>query len=253
MTDNSKPRDMDVISLCSESDGDQGDTEPLVIPLATASDDDLQYLDGDPWVPVFITGENKPCDISKIVHMLVNKEFDSTKNVCTVNPRNARKNVGFIIARNSLGHERDVLNDGQGHWEKTKTKTILFGKNGDDISKIRNDEEYIFAETFEVKRHICYHRPRKNFHRVVLFIENCEYIYVQYYFHGKLEFVEDWSPHGNKRINATPYRKHLLRRVPRSIDLPPQRTVSTIMDDAGEILNVRSPEDIPRNRQQVSN
>ena len=74
--------------------------------------------------------------------MLVNKKFDSTKDVCTVNPRNARKNMGFIIARNSLGHERDVLSDGQGHWEKTKTKTILFDKNGDEITKIHKDEKY---------------------------------------------------------------------------------------------------------------
>ena len=128
---------------------------PLVIPLATASYDDLQYLHGDPRVPVFTTGVNKPCDTSKIVHMLVNKEFDSTKDVCTVNLRNARKNMSFIIARNSLGHEREVMAKVIGRRPKRK-----------QFSLAKMAMAYLFAETFEVKRHICYYRTSKELPRL---------------------------------------------------------------------------------------
>ena len=115
--------------------------------------------------------------------------------------------MSFIVNRYDIKYDLDVLSDGIGHWEKMKSKIVTYGLNNGQVSKLSPREGYMYEETFNVNRHLSYYRTCKTFKRVVTFVENCNYIYMQYYFKDGDEgsFILDETSHGNAKVNKTPY------------------------------------------------
>ena len=112
-------------------------------------------------------------DTTYVVTLLVLTKFDDNV-ICTKNPVRPQKNCIFIVRKSSLEDERDIfsVSDGMGHWEKSKTKTMLFGKNRDNkIVRVLPEDDCFFENTWKVRRYIHYHRKSRDFHRVTIFVE----------------------------------------------------------------------------------
>ena len=215
---------------------------------------------GDINLPIYNEGQREPANTDDIVRALLND--DSVRGfICATNPRDVRENKEFVVSRNCCPNERDVFSDGSGHWEKTQTRTILYGRQNKKIVKISESEKELFSEVITVTRMTHYYRTCKNFHRVAIFIKDCHHLYLQYYFDRKWNglFEEDTSPHGNRKVNKQPYIrtkasvKEKLKSNSNVLGMKPRDAVTSAIEEVGGMYRVNGPEDIPRNRQQVYN
>ena len=181
----------------------------------------------------------------------------SDSATCTKNPIRPQKNCIFIVRKSSLEDGREIFSDDMGHWEKSKTKTMLFGKNRDNkIVTVFPKHNCFYENTWKVLRYIHYHRKSCDFHRVTIFVDGTDFIFVQYYFDGEEHEIDTSNPHGNS--NAT---KKLYRRTKQSVKISacnlniggPKATVEKMFHKEGGFDNVRSNIDFPKNRKEVSN
>ena len=174
-------------------------------------------------------------------------------------PSQTQKNCIFIVRKSSLEDERDIfsVSDDMGHWEKSKTKTMLFGKNRDNkIVRVLPEDDCFFENTWKVRRYIHYHRKSRDFHRVTIFVEGTNFIFVQYYFDGEEHEIDTSNPHGNSNVTKKPYRrtKQSVKISARNLNIGgPKATVEKLFHKAGGLDNVRSNSDFPKNCNQVSN
>ena len=177
------------------------------------------------------------------------------RSVCKTNPVKTSKNAIFIVDKYFLESEGDVFADDLGHWIKSKTKKFTFG--GNDGTYVKTDEynHGSFDKVIKVTRYIHYLRNSPDFHRVAVFINESSYIFKQYYFDdGEHDIIVE-QPHGNSKINTRPHRrsKESLKEKMKNSKYGPKETVHRLLEDAGGILQVHSPNDFPKNRQQIKN
>ena len=149
----------------------------------------------------------KVADTTYVVTLLVLTKFDDNV-ICTKNPVRPQKNCIFIVRKSSLEDKRDIFSDDMGHWEKSKTKTMLFGKNRDNkIVRVFHEDDCFFENTWKVRHYIHYHRKSRDFLRVTIFVEGTDFIFVQYYFDGEEHEIDTSNPHGNSNVTKKPYRR----------------------------------------------
>ena len=145
----------------------------------------------------------EPVDTSSTVNLLMKVKFPQ-RGVRKTNPVKTSKNATFIVDKSFLESERDVFADDQGHWIKSKTKTFTFGGT---YVKIDKHNQGSFDKVIKVTRYIYYSRSSPDFHRVVPFINESRYIFMQYYFdYGEHDIIVQ-QPHGNSKRNTRPHRR----------------------------------------------
>ena len=141
-------------------------------------------------------------------------------------------------------------------WERSKTKSLKYGKSIDGfLEKINDGQEVDFDHIWNVKRFIYYHHQSEDFHRVMIFIDGVDYIFVQYYFEDEEHLVNITKQHSNSKSNAKSYRrtKESVKNAIRKSSVGPKDTITNIYQQAGGYSAVRSCSDLPRNRKQISN
>ena len=212
-------------------------------------------LNTDIKTAIFRKDLKEAADTTYIVTLLVLTKFDDNV-ICTKNPVRPQKNCIFIVRKSSLEDERDIfsVSDGMGHWEKSKTKTMLFGKNRDNkIVRVLPEDDCFFENTWKVRRYIHYHRKSRDFHRVTIFVEGTDFIFVQYYFDGEEDEINTSNSYGNTNVTKTkkPHRrtKQSVKISARNLNIGgPKATVEKLFHKAGGFDNVRSNSDFPKNR-----
>ena len=177
------------------------------------------------------------------------------RSVCKTNPVKSSKNATFIDHKSYLESKRDVFVDDLEHWIKPKTKTFTFGENNGTYVKTGEYNHGSFNKVIKVTRYIHYLRNSPDFHRVFVFINESRYIFMQYYFdNGEHDIIVE-QPLGNSKRNTRPHRrsKDSLKEKMKSSKCGPKETVRRLLEDAGGILQVHSPSDFLKNRQQIKN
>ena len=109
-------------------------------------------LDTDIITPIFWTDLKEAADTTYVLTLLVLTKFDDNV-ICIKNPVRPPKNCILIVRKSSLEDKRDIFSDDMGHWEKSKTKTMLFGKNRDKkVVRVFPEEDCFFENTWKVQR-----------------------------------------------------------------------------------------------------
>ena len=108
---------------------------------------------------------------------------------------------------------------------------------------------------WNIKQCIHYHHESRDFHRVIIFIEQNDFIFVQYYFDDDKHPVNTFKRHGNSRSSKKSYKrtKESIKLSVCNSSLGPKETVTKIFKEAGGYLDVRLCSDFPRDRKQVTN
>ena len=81
----------------------------------------------------------------------------------------------------------------------------------------------------------------RDFHRVIIFIEQKDFIFVQYYFDDDEHPVNTFKRHGNSHSNKKSCKRTKVSvKLARNSSLGPKETVTKIFKEAGGYLDVRS-------------
>ena len=112
------------------------------------------------------------------------------------------------------------------------------------------EDNCFFENTWKVRRYIHYHHKSRDFHRVIIFVEGSDFIFVQYYFDGEEHEIDTSNPHGNSNVTTK-----LCRRTKQSVKISarnlnigrPKGTVEKLFHKVGGFDNVRSNSDYPEN------
>ena len=190
------------------------------------------------------------------VDYILNKNQDNP--VCKAIPHNISQNVSFLISSSSIGHWRNMHSDGMGSWKSNGVKTrflnISEGKN-----RFISDDFMGFPNTYEIKRCHYTNRSDPELHKVIVRLIDATGTHidkklVQYYFQGEEKIVKI-KPHGNsKKYNPFIRTQHTtleeIKSMPNS--KKPKEVFHNILEVKGGVTGLKSPEEIPRNRQQIS-
>ena len=156
--------------------------------------------------PIYKVGEPESVSTADIASLLIFQNFDK-KQVCSRTPIRPLRNLSFIVQKSKLSHLDDIFSDDLGYWVKSKVKSIKYEYLGDRVTSIvdRNDEK--FENCYNIKGHIIYHHKSNNFHKVILTVENVDYIFLQYYFDQNELEVDINAPRGNAKRLKKPHRR----------------------------------------------
>ena len=215
----------------------------------TVSKPKLCLLDDDPDYPIWKVLKKPIATMeasTSIVQLKYNKE-----QLCRRNPGICTSNACFLIDKSKLSHPDDILCDLHGKWELSKKKTIFY-EYGEDL-KLKKVEENSRGkmQRIRVERSIYYNETAKDFHKVLVSVENHPVSCLQYYFDGEVHNVVP-KPHGNSK-SFIPYvrcKKSVIEKIKASKE-PPKDTVSSIFQEAGGFIGIKGPNEVPRNRQQI--
>ena len=167
----------------------------------------LHYLNGDTEIPIFRTDLTEAVDTAYVVSLIINEEFDSNV-VCHKNQIKPEQNCCFIIQKSSLNHQNDVFSDDMGRWERSRIKHLKYEENVDNsIEKVLDKNEDEYNKIWNLKRCIHYHHESRDFHRVIIFIEQKDFIFVLYYFDDDEHPVNTFKRHGNSRSSKKSYKR----------------------------------------------
>ena len=168
----------------------------------------VKYHKDNKETPIYKVGELESVSVSStdIASLLIFQNFDK-KQVCSRTPIRPLRNLSFIVQKSKLSHLDDIFSDDLGYWVKSKVKSIKYEYLGDRVTSIvdRNDEK--FENCYNIKRHIIYHHKSNNFHKVILTVENVDYIFLQYYFDQNELEVDINAPRGNAKRLKKPHRR----------------------------------------------
>ena len=166
----------------------------------------LHYLNGDPEIPLFRRDLTEAVDTAYVVSLIINEEFDNNV-VCHKNQIKSEQNCCFIIQKSSLNHQKDVFPDDMGRWERSRIKHLNMEKASiivleKYLTKMKRKNNKIW----NIKQCIHYHHESRDFHRVIIFIEQNDFIFVQYYFDDDEHPVNTFKRHGNSRSSRKSYK-----------------------------------------------
>ena len=156
----------------------------------------------------------------------------------------------------SLNHQNDVFSDDKGRWERSRIKHLKYVESVDNSTeKVLDENEKEYNKIWNIKRCIHYHHESRDFHRVIIFIEQKDFIFVQYYFDDDEHPVNTFKRHGNSRSSKKIHKrtKESVKLSVRNSSVGPKETASKNFKEAGGYLDVRSCSDFPRDRKQVTN
>ena len=146
-------------------------------------------------------------DTAYVVSLIINEEFDSNV-VCHKNQIKPKRNCCFIIQESSLNHQKDVFSDDIGRWKRSRIKHLKYGESlNNSIEKVLDKNEDEYSKIWNIKQCIHYHHESRDFHRVIIFIEQKDFIFVQYYFDDDEHPLNTFKRHGNSRSNKKSCRR----------------------------------------------
>ena len=102
---------------------------------------------------------------------------------------------------------------------------------------------------------IYYHRNSRDFHRIIVLLDGVDIAFMQYYFDNDEHGVKAITPHGNAKKDKKPYvrtKESVLFSIKETTETP-KAAVSRMLEDAGGVMHIKGPANIPKNRHQVSN
>ena len=123
------------------------------------------------------------------------------------------------------------------------------------IEKVLDENEEEYNKIWNIKRCIHYHHESRDFHRVIVFIEQKDLIFVQHYFDNDEHLVNTFKRHGNSRSSKKSYKrtKESVKLSVRNSSLGLKGTVTKLFKEAAGYLDMCSCSDFPRDRKQVTN
>ena len=138
----------------------------------------LHYQNGDPQISIFHTDLTEADDTAYVVSLIINEEFDSNV-ACYKNQIKQEQNCCFIIQKSSLNHQKDGFSDDMGRWERSRIKHLKYGESADiSIKKVLDENKEEYNKIWNIKRRIHFHHESRHFHRVVIFVEQKDFIFV---------------------------------------------------------------------------
>ena len=141
-----------------------------------------------------------------VVSLLINEEFDSNV-VYHKNQIKLEQNCCFIIHKSPGNHQKDVFLDDMGKWERGRNKDVKYGEGVDkSIEKALDENEEEYNKIWKIKRCIHSHHESRDFHRVIIFIEQKDFIFVQYYFDADKHPVNTFKRHVNLHSSKKSYK-----------------------------------------------
>ena len=143
-----------------------------------------------------------------------------------------------------------------GRWMRSRIKHLNYVENVDNgIEKVLDENEKEYNKIWNIKRCIHYHHESRDFQRVIIFIEQKYFIFVQCYFDNDEHPVNTFKQHDNPRSSKISYKrtKESVKLSVRNSSLGPKETVTKIFKEADSYLDVRSCSNFPRDRKQVPN
>ena len=160
-------------------------------------------------------------------------------------------NVSLLIDKTKLPHENDVLCDLHGKWELSRKKLLDFVQVNSSLEKAdatnMNNSNLIY-----VQRRIYYNVDPRDFHKVLISVQNYSVVCLQYYFDDEEHEVIPTNPHGNSK-SIQPYvrtKKSVHEDIKKS-EKTAKDTISTMYNEAGGSAGIKGPNEIPRNGQQI--
>ena len=228
-----------------------------------------QYFSDDPLLPVYQPGISTPFASKVIAEEIINGV--NPELIAKLVPHQPADNVNFMIGLDFLGHWKDVLSDNFGAWNANGTKTHYYTSmlsRNNRISLKSSDEN---DGSVKCVRHLYHYPTCKNFKRIVIKIctrnEDSSWvdrspIFVQYYFEKGKENIVVPCHRNSKRINVPFFRTKESTKIAIKSKVDPlastnlcnsKRIFSDMMKEKGGIVKIKSPADIPRNRQQIRN
>ena len=206
--------------------------------------------------PIFWTNLKEATGTTYVVTLLVLTKFDDNV-ICTKNPVRPQKNCIFIVRKCSLEDKRDIISDDMGNRKKSKIKTMPFGKTETvKLWEFFPRTIVFFENTWKVQRYIHCHCKSRDFHRVTIFVEGSDFIFVKFYFDWEEHEIDTSNPHGNSNVTKQPRSrtKQSVKISARNLNIDgPKGTVEKLFHKVGGFDNVRSNSDYPKNCKQVSN
>ena len=189
----------------------------------------VQYPNGNEEAPIYKVGESEYVSSTDIASLLRFQNFDK-KQVCSRTPIKPLWNLCFIVHKSKLSHFSDIFSDELGHRVKSKAKSIKCEYLEDQVISIVNRNDEKVEKCYNIKRHIFYHHKSNDFHKVILTVENVDYIFLQYYFDENEHKVDINAPNGNAKRLKTPLRstKESVKDVVKKSDKAAQKVVQDI-------------------------
>ena len=179
-------------------------------------------------------------------------------------PQGVRENATFVIdLKNSSLSHRDLSADDNGifsrHSSPTEKVEVKFKSDGtvETVCPDISCEDHVYL----VRRQYSWHDKSKNFSRVIYKVENkgvlTRYAIVQYKASGDVTDLFLKS-HGNSKKKDEPYYRVkpsvLLKAKEAALrSESPKHIISLIEKESGGVLNIDSPSEMLRNREQVYN
>ena len=215
--------------------------------------------------PVFRQSK-KGLTISEILEICVCEKVQPAY-VCRKVPQAVRENAVFVVDIKDAVPHRDLTADDNGVYTKHSSPCEKvradFRDDGtvERIQVVTSGESDGICDVYNVRRQYSWHHTTKAFSRVITKVEingsSAKYAIVQYKAPPDATQLS-LRAHGNsKKKNEAYYRTKpsVLKKAKAAAQANdrPKRIISSIEQDAGGAVNVNSPGDIIRNREQVYN
>ena len=202
----------------------------------------------------------------KILEVCVSKKVPSTQ-ICHTVAQAVQENAVFVLdIKNSVDH-RDLTADDNGVYTKHSSPCeivrAVFRENGavDSLKTAHPEESSVDGKIYKVQRKYSWHHTSKDFCQIIAKVESegvlARYAIVQFKAPQDASLLS-LKAHGNSNKKSEPYyriKPSVLRKVKATAQASetPKHIVSAIEQEAVGVLNVSSPADIMRNREQVYN
>ena len=222
----------------------------------------LAFING---CPVFRKSK-KGLNISKILEICTRQKVPSAY-VCRKVPQVVRENAVFVVDIKDAVPHPDLSADDNGVYTKHSSPCEKvhadFRDNGtvERLEAITSDKSDSSRDVYNVRRQYSWHYTTKEFSRVIKKVEVngslAKYAIVQYKAPANANNLS-LKAHGNSKRKAEAYyrtKPSVLQKAKNSAQANdrPKRIISSIEQEAGGAVNMASPGDIIRNREQVYN
>ncbi len=228
-----------------------------------ASEDTVEYYDGDRLMPVFIKSAKTPIGTISSATTIINSD-NKNKLIATAVPSYISNNVIFLIdsSHRNVGGAENIKCDPMGSWKPTRgveRTYIRYNKTGTP-TKITK-ESYGFQDTYEVLRYRYTNASANDLHKIIIIVKNqlghtLPLVIVQYRFDG-IEHKVNIKPHGNRTHGSFPYQRTYPSQLnfmrSKVKNFRGKQVVRMATDEVGGTLAAVSAGQLPKDRQQAYN
>ena len=210
---------------------------------------EIEFYQNDICLPMFSKGNDTPMRSKVIASLIISDEINKDK-IAFAPPVYVEHNVSFMIDSSSLGDHRDLKMDLTAGMTKNKTKFLFFTKDPMDISGLKASGSKWYD--YKVTRYIYSHKIHKDFHKVVITVNDTEkllpLVFIQFYF--------DEDEHAISITNAGQKRKSFYSVRTNASQLcaagkKGKQAFHDLSQKVGSFDNARTVADLPSSYQQI--